>query len=163
MPPPFSPVHSHIWYWSFTHVMVLYVTTVIPLPSLNRIFDILDNCFGTYPHVYACSICNIIVTSYIDPPPYRGDIHVYSYPARMRRGKAIGLSVCRCRCRHRQQENHQILHSRYLYVLQAQPISRYRWKTGLYALRIAQKDLLVLQIVHFLFSMPVVYRPHPLF
>ena len=35
-------------------------------------------------------------------------------------------------------------------------------KTGLYALRIAQKGLLVLQIVHFLFSMPVVYRPHPL-
>ena len=29
-------------------------------------------------------------------------------------------------------------------------------------LRIAQKGLLVLQIVHFLFSMPVVYRPHPL-
>ena len=35
---------------------------------------------------------------------------------------------------------------------------------SLYALRIAQKGLLklVLQIVHFLFSMPVVYRPHPL-
>ena len=27
----------------------------------------------------------------------------------------------------------------------------------------AQKGLLVLQIVHFLFSMRVVYRPHPLF
>ena len=29
-------------------------------------------------------------------------------------------------------------------------------------LRIAQNDLLALQIVHFLFSIPVVYRPHPL-
>ena len=39
-------------------------------------------------------------------------------------------------------------------------------KTGFYALRIAQKSLLALQIheiVHFLFSMPVVYRPHPLY
>ena len=36
-------------------------------------------------------------------------------------------------------------------------------KNGLYALRISRKSLLVLQIVHFLFSMPVVYRPHPLF
>ena len=33
----------------------------------------------------------------------------------------------------------------------------------MYALRIAQNGLLMLQIVHFLFSMPVVYRPHPLF
>ena len=32
----------------------------------------------------------------------------------------------------------------------------------MYALRIAQKGLLALQIVYFLFSMPVVYRPHPL-
>ena len=31
----------------------------------------------------------------------------------------------------------------------------------MYALRIAQNGLLVLQIVDFLFSMPVVYRPHP--
>ena len=30
-------------------------------------------------------------------------------------------------------------------------------------LQIAQKGLLVLQIMHFLFSMPVVYRPHPLY
>ena len=30
-------------------------------------------------------------------------------------------------------------------------------------LRIAQNGLLELQIVHFLFSMPVVYRPHPLY
>ena len=29
--------------------------------------------------------------------------------------------------------------------------------------RIAQKGLVVLQIVYFLFSMPVVYRPRPLF
>ena len=29
--------------------------------------------------------------------------------------------------------------------------------------RIAQKGLLVLQIVHFLFCIPVVYRPHPLY
>ena len=43
-----------------------------------------------------------------------------------------------------------------------QLVYRYRWKTGLYALRIAQKGLLVLQIVYFLFSMPGVYRPHPL-
>ena len=39
----------------------------------------------------------------------------------------------------------------------------YRWKTGLYVLRIAQKGLLVLQVMQFLFSMPVVYRPHPLY
>ena len=42
-------------------------------------------------------------------------------------------------------------------------IGRYRRKTGLYALRIFQKGLRVQQIVHFLFCMPVVYRPHPLF
>ena len=36
-------------------------------------------------------------------------------------------------------------------------------KTGFYALGIAQNGLLALQIVHFLFSMPVVYRPHPLY
>ena len=30
-------------------------------------------------------------------------------------------------------------------------------------LRIAQNGLLALQIVHFLLSMPVVYRPHPLY
>ena len=33
----------------------------------------------------------------------------------------------------------------------------------MYALRIAQKCLLALQIVYFLFSMPVVYRPHSLY
>ena len=33
----------------------------------------------------------------------------------------------------------------------------------MYRVRIPQKGLLVLQIVHFLFNMPVVYRPHPLF
>ena len=88
-------------------------------------------------------------------------------PRACARGKAIGLyglSVCRCRrcrCRH---ENRQIsclgicASSKHI-----KPISRFWWKTGLYALRIAQKGLLVLQIVHFLFSMPVVYRPHPLF
>ena len=34
-------------------------------------------------------------------------------------------------------------------------------KIGFYALRIAKNGLLALQIVHFLFSMPVVYRLHP--
>ena len=34
---------------------------------------------------------------------------------------------------------------------------------GLYTLQIAQKGLLALQIVHFPFSMPVVYQPHPLY
>ena len=33
----------------------------------------------------------------------------------------------------------------------------------LYGLQIAQKGLLVLQIEHFLCSMPVFYRPHPFF
>ena len=83
-------------------------------------------------------------------------------PRACARGKAIGLSVCCC-CHCRRHKNRGISSSRCLCVLKAQPIGRYRWKTGLYALRISQKGLLVLQIVHFLFSMPVVYQPHPLF
>ena len=35
-------------------------------------------------------------------------------------------------------------------------------KTGFYVLLIAENGLLVLQTVHFLFRMPVVYPPHPL-
>ena len=36
------------------------------------------------------------------------------------------------------------------------------WKTGFYAFQIAKNRLWARYIVHFLFSMPVVYRPHPL-
>ena len=72
----------------------------------------------------------------------------------------IVIACCyHCHCWHK---NHQISRSRYLCVLQVRPIGRYRSKFGLYALRIAQEGLLALQIVH-LFSMSVVYRPHPLF
>ena len=35
-------------------------------------------------------------------------------------------------------------------------------KTGFHMLRIAEKGLLALQIVYFLFGMSAVYRPHPL-
>ena len=44
-----------------------------------------------------------------------------------------------------------------------QRIRKYRQKTGFSVLQIAQEGLLVLQIMNFMFSMPVVYRPHPLF
>ena len=36
-------------------------------------------------------------------------------------------------------------------------------KTGFYMLRTTEKILLALQIMHFLFSMPVVYHPYPLY
>ena len=63
-------------------------------------------------------------------------------PRACTRSKAIGLSICCCR-RRRRHENRQISSFRH------------------YMLRIAENGLLALQIVHFLFSMPVVYRPHP--
>ena len=82
-------------------------------------------------------------------------------PRACARGGAVGLFVYR-RCHYRRREGCQASRSGHLCRLWAQLIDKYRWKTGLYALRIAQKGLLMLQIVHFLFSMPVVYRPHPL-
>ncbi len=80
------------------------------------------------------------------------------------RGKTIGLSICcrRRRRRRRWHENRQISSSRHLCVLKLQGIGRYQWKTGFCVLRIAEHGSLALQIVHFSFSMPVVYRPHPL-
>ena len=88
------------------------------------------------------------------PPPFFSSRHDLDWgggllPRAYEQGvkQSVCMSVvCCCRRRH---ENRQISRSRHLCVLFAQPISRYRWKTGLYALRIAQKGLLVLQIVHF--------------
>ena len=74
------------------------------------------------------------------------------------RACAMGKAIV-CRCRH---ENRQISNSRHVCVLWLPRTGRYRRKTGFCVLRTAEHGSLALQIVHFPFSMPVVYRLHPL-
>ena len=92
----------------------------------------------------------------------QGGMRNYYYPAR---ACAAGVkeSVCRRRRRRRRRwhKNRWFRRSGHLCVLLQLRIGRYLRKTGCCTLEIAEDGLLALQIIRFLFSMPVVYRPHP--
>ena len=77
--------------------------------------------------------------------------------------QGVKQSVCRRRCcrRRRWHKNRWFRRSGHLCVLLQLRIGRYLRKTGCCTLEIAEDGLLALQIMRFLFSMPVVYRPHP--
>ena len=129
---------------------------------------ILTMSWGLPPYVLGGKLTQLVVLGGTTSVPQQGCILINCYghyrpsnndmiitPRTCARGKAIGF-VCR------RQRNRQISSSRRLCMMKAQRIGRYRRKTGFYALRIADIGLLALQIVHFLFYIPVVYRPHPL-